>query len=68
MQTDLRNIEDLSKEELLGIIYNYLPNTLIRKHPCYCVCCFYGYIEPVEGVQPYGYECDSCSAEEIYDR
>ena len=33
------NIEELSKTELLGIIYNYIPDTLFFKHPCYCVGC-----------------------------
>ena len=35
---DFKDIKDLSKEELLGIIFNHMQNTTYS-HPCMCVCC-----------------------------
>jgi len=52
-------LESLSKEELLGLIKNTLPNTLISNHPCICVCCGIGFTEGLENA--YSYMCDKCS-------
>lgn len=49
-------IKDLSKEELLKIIYHYLPNTIIEDQECYCITC--SQIE--EGVASCEYICDNC--------
>jgi hypothetical protein len=52
-------IKDLSKDELLGLIYNHLPNTLIGRHPCCCVVCAKDYDVDI-GKKAYSYICDGC--------
>lgn len=59
-------ISELSKEELLGLIYTRLPNTLYDLHPVYCVVCEKGYVGRkvvVVGreVEPYAIICDDCN-------
>ena len=34
-----RSIDDLSKEELLGLIYHQIPTTLTGINPCRCASC-----------------------------
>ena len=58
-------ISELSKDELLGIIYNHLPDTLFDIHPCFCALCgkdYNGATVIVEGrsVKAISYICDSC--------
>jgi hypothetical protein len=59
----MANIEDLSKGELLGLIYHLVPTTLTRRHPCFCACCGDGYNKDKEyEAKPYWYLCDNCEA------
>ena len=65
----IRKIEELSKSELLAIIYHWLPNTYWGVHPCKCVVCGEGPWSdyqtmdsrkgPVE-VPIYTFICDEC--------
>lgn len=56
-------ISELTKNQLLGIIYNCMPNTLYDIHPCYCVMCGKDWVSEwvmVEGRNPtICNECDS---------
>ena len=63
-------IDELSKDELLGLLYHLLPDTLTSKHPCYCAACgkdFTGetvtvkYPDKDRTVEAYGYICDRCN-------
>lgn len=62
----IRKIEDLSKDELLGLIYHQMGNTLYGEHPCQCACCG---TDPRRGVDMYGktwpvywFSCDECES------
>lgn len=35
----MKHIKDLSKEELLGLIYHEIPHTVIDDHLCMCATC-----------------------------
>jgi hypothetical protein len=54
----IRPIEDLSKEELLSLIYNNMPNTRYKDkdHPCECAACGE---EEIKG-NILGFICDEC--------
>ena len=65
MRNKYIKIEDLSKNELLGLIYNHLPRTLYDMHPVFCAACAKGYeggLIEICGkiVVPYDYVCDDC--------
>lgn len=49
-------IDELSKEELLRLIYQYLPETLTSIHPCYCAVCSKDFSD-----EAYAYICDECT-------
>jgi len=58
-------IEDLSRSELLSLIYNNLSRTVHQDHPVYCADCAKGYVGDLVAVYhrvavPYGYVCDEC--------
>lgn len=62
-------IDDLSKQELLSLIYHHLPNTIYIDHPCYCAVCSKGYKESKAGprttprgsiIEPLTIICDEC--------
>ena len=58
----MANIEDLTRDEILGMIYHELPNTLTSVHPCFCASCGTGYDEnTIYEVEPYWYICDQCN-------
>lgn len=64
-----KGIEELTKSELLGLIYHHLPKTYFKVHPIVCVA---GMACDIEGspdnlvevkgnlVKPYGIICDRC--------
>ena len=55
-------IKDLSKEDLLGLIYHKLPTTYTNVHMCFCALCGDDYDENVEyPFEPYWYVCDKCN-------
>lgn len=57
----MANIEDLSKEELLGLIYHLVPTTHTKTHLCFCACCGEDYNKDKKyEVEPYWYLCDKC--------
>lgn len=57
----MANIEDLSKQELLGLIYHLVPSTHYKDHPCFCACCGDDYDKEKEyDPKPYWYLCDKC--------
>jgi hypothetical protein len=68
----MKNLDELSKDELLTLIKHYLPNTLTEGHPCYCFVC--GDLEhdvcynDGTKVEAYGYECDECYMRSITER
>ena len=53
----MEEIRNLSKEELLNLIYQKLPDTLTDVHPCYCAACGNGRFQNYA----YWYVCDRCS-------
>lgn len=68
-----KKIDDLSKDELLTILYHLVPTTLTGEHLCDCFCCYNGVYKDdksavlypnghIEMVDVYWYECDSCQA------
>jgi len=66
-------IKDLSKEELLSLIYNSLSNTRFGIHPCFCAACAKGYYKAKEiqdetGIVPLGYVCDHCNETEKHKK
>ena len=71
----LRPIKDLSKAELLSLIYHNLPRTLYEDHPCECGACGedpIGITEVVIGlqkrtVQTHGFVCDECNMADAPD-
>jgi len=57
----MAKIEDLSKEELLGLIYHLIPTTHTGNHPCICASCSKGHDENIDDeLKPYYYVCDDC--------
>lgn len=64
-----KQISELTKSELLGLIYHHLPKTYFKVHPIVCVA---GMACDIEGnpdnlvevkgnlVKPYGIICDKC--------
>ena len=60
----MKNLEELSKDELLTLIKTTLGNTLTDGHPCYCYVCgdLNHDVKYNDGtkVEAYGYECDRC--------
>ena len=69
-------IKDLSKEELLSLIYHNMDDTYRDIHPCYCGSCGKGHSDQTiddmvlitfrdgstHPVTAYGYLCDECEA------
>lgn len=56
-------LENLSKEELLGLIYHLVPTTYTSNHPCICASCSKGDDEEHEHKdEAYFYICDDCEA------
>lgn len=66
-----RRIEDLSKGELLGLIYNNVRDgyVVFRDHPCICASCGEQSIDELfyveshfgrKGYLPLGFICDKC--------
>lgn len=58
-------IEDLSRTELLSLIYNNLKMTVFEDHPVFCATCSKGYNGDLVKVHhrivvPRGYICDQC--------
>jgi hypothetical protein len=57
----MANIEDLSKDELLGLIYHLVPTTYTGVHPCFCASCGEGYDKDTKyETEPYWYICARC--------
>ena len=60
----MRKISDLSKSELLNLIYHKLPQTVFNDHPVECACCGKGPENTVELLGEtrtvYWFICDSC--------
>ena len=57
----MAKIEDLNKDELLGLIYHLVPTTHTSNHPCFCACCGEGYDKKKEyNPKPYWYICGNC--------
>lgn len=58
----MANIDDLSKEELLGLIGHLVPTTLTSVHPCFCASCGKGYDKDATyEAEVYWYVCDDCN-------
>jgi hypothetical protein len=59
-------IAKLSRNELLGLIYHNLPNTIFNDHPVFCASCAKGYEADLVSISqdlvvaPLGYICDRC--------
>ena len=52
-----KKLSELSKDELLSLIYNQLPKTRFGDHRCECINCS----EEILGQEDsYWYECDEC--------
>jgi hypothetical protein len=71
---DPMKISELSKSELLGLIYHHLPSTHYGDHPCFCAVCGVGVgKEPLTymkwtptgrvqtSIKPLDYICDKCN-------
>lgn len=67
----MKPIGELTKDELLGLIFHHLPHTT-RNHPCLCVMCSdksshdkidVGTAERPYLVSPYLYMCEKCELE-----
>lgn len=60
----MKPIEELTKSELLSLIYNNMRSTLFIVHPCECCACGTekGDVVEIEGrhVEPIFYICDRC--------
>lgn len=66
----MKQINKLSKSELLNLIYHNLPFTIYTEHPCECACCgthpsdqmveIDSKYLPSLMTSPYYYVCDSC--------
>ena len=62
-------ISELTKDQLLGLIYHFKPDTLWDVHPCYCAACGKDYIGEkviVEGREATAYPiiCNDCEEKE----
>jgi hypothetical protein len=61
----MKNIEELSKSELLDLIYHELPSTFFVDHPCQCALCGTCndiYVEHHgRKTLVYSYICDRCT-------
>lgn len=64
MNNNMKKIKDLSKQELLTLIYNNLSRTVFDDHPVFCVACskITEELVPVHGtvVKAKPYICDRC--------
>lgn len=56
----LWRIEELSRSELLSLIYHHLPHTRFKDHEIFCAACARGFDGKPDDA--YGIVCDRCEA------